>query len=294
VRQEHPILRGPLKINSNCGQVKVLKYQAKEQDDMGEALTLDSIVNSIDAELIATGPSAKGPNRGAIVRHGQYILWGFEGPVANMTDSGQRLFVNTVCYAAQHCNSPVLEYRINGTRDKLYGSLEFTKRVPGYLNTIKRLDLPGNMQNATFKDVENWVTENRPYLRVEGKRQLAIDKFAKELDIPNHTRAFLDRCVQLLEQEEDIEEAVSALGRYTGRTDLGASASAWREWLTENRDYLYFSDSDGFRFKIDEAAKAKGVATANLRGWSSEILDYRFQPNSKANETSNMAIQETP
>ncbi|MHC4166312.1 MAG: hypothetical protein ACYSWQ_05090 [Planctomycetota bacterium] len=293
MQQKHDILNSPFDIANKDGQIKVLKHRAKEQRNMGEALTLDSIVNSIDAELIATGPSAKGPNRGAIVRHGRYILWGFEGPVSNMTDSGQRLFVNTVCYAAQQCNSPVLENLLNGTRDQLYAKLDFAKSAPGYLNTIRRLYVPNSMQNATFEEIEDWVKENRPYLRVEGKRPFIVDEFAKELGIPNHTKAFLEKCIQLIEEEDDVEEAVSALARYTGRTDLGASASAWREWLTENRDYLYFSDSDGFRFKIDKEAKAKGIATADLRGWSSEFLDYRFRPNSKAAETSNNGIKRT-
>jgi len=125
--------------------VQVLKQRGKKQDQMGEALTLDSIVNSVDAELVATGPSAKGPDRGAIVRHGKYVLWGFEGPVSGMTEAGRRLFVNTVVFTAQHANSTVLEKRRNGTRDSLFASLKFAKRVPGYLNTIKKLYVPGEM-----------------------------------------------------------------------------------------------------------------------------------------------------
>lgn len=277
MRNKHDILNSPLDVPNDYGRLKVLKRQAKEQSEMGEALTLDSIVNSIDAELIATGPSAKGPNRGAIVRHGQYILWGFEGPVSKMTDAGRRLFVNTVFYAALHGDSPVLEKRINGTRDKLFGSLEFARRVPGYLNTIKSLDLPGNMKDKTFREIEKWVAENRSYLRVEDRRRLMVDEFAKRLGVPNHKKEFLDRCIQLLEQDDNSPEAFNALIRYTKCTDIEPSAAAWKQWFTENKNYLYFSDSEGFHFKIDEEAKKNGIASEDFRGWSSESLNYKYQ-----------------
>jgi len=140
------------------------------------------------------------------------------------------------------------------------------------------------MGNATLAQAENWVSQNRPYLRVEGKRRLGVDKFARGLRIPNHTIAYLDRCIQCLEDGDNTEQALGVLQRYTGRSDLGDSASAWKQWLAENRSYLYFSDCDGFRFRIDAEAKAKGVPTAQLRRWSSESLDYRFYPDEKAAE----------
>ena len=282
MQHTHSILTQPLAVSHNHGRLEVMKEIGKTQSEMGDALTLDSVVNSIDAELIATGPSGKGPNRGAIVRHGRYILWGFEGPVANMTEDGRRLFVNTICYAAGHGKSPVLEHLMNGTRDKLYGSLEFARRAPGYVNTIKRLYVPESLASATHAQIENWVSQNRPYLRVEGRRRFVVDEFARGLEIPNHTSAYLDRCVQCLEEGDNTERALNALHRYTGRSDLGSSASGWKQWLAENRPYLYFSDCDGFRFRIDAEAKAKGVPTAQLRRWSSESLDYRFYPDEKA------------
>jgi len=284
VQHEHPILNGPLTIDHEAGRLEVLKRQAKDQNEMGAALTLDGTVNSIDAELIATGPSAKGPNRGAIVRHGRYVLWAFEGPISNMTNEGRKLFVNTVCYAAAQSDAPVLERHMNDTRDKLYGSLEYVQRVPGYLNTIKRLDLPKDMGNAKSWDVRNWLDRNRPYLRIDGRRGYMVDEFAKELEIPNHRIAFLDKCIQCLERGDRVEQALAALKRYTGHSDWGVSAPAWRQWLSENAEYLYFSDSDGFRFLIDAEAKAKGIPTARLRHWSSESLDYKFHPPGEAVE----------
>lgn len=247
--------------------------RGEKQSEMGEAFTLDSIVNSIDAELIATGPSDKGPNRGAIIRHGRYVLWGYEGPVSDMTEAGRKLFINVLHLTARYADAPVLEKRNNGTRDNLFESLAYARRSPGYLNTIKSLYVPKSLSEDHLEEIEGWVVENRPYLRVEG-RVFVVDAFARRLGTPNHKKVFIERCIAALEKGEEVEESVKALERYTGRTGFGSSSPLWKKWYTDHKDYLYFSDCDGFRFLIDEEAKQKGESTASLRGWSSEVLNY--------------------
>jgi hypothetical protein len=260
----------------------VLKKQAKEQEQMGESLTLDSILNSIDAEVIATGDNAKGGYRGAIIRHGRYTLWGFEGPVSDMTDDGKRLFINTVIYASHYADSKVLEKRNNNTRDDLFEGLEYAKRVPGYLNTIKDQYLPKGMEKFNHKQIEDWLIKNRSYLRVDDGRRFLIDEFAKSLKIPNHKKEFLEKCIDNLKQRTDVEQSIDALVRYTtGVKDFGDSFEQWQNWYDTNKDFLYFSDCEGFVFKIDQQAKEKNVPTEKLRNWSSETIDYRHYSNDK-------------
>ena len=45
-----------------------------------------------------------------------------------------------------------------------------------------------------------------------------------------------------------------------------APAEKWRSWWKENKPYLFFSDTGGFRWYVDPLAKARGVSTAQLRG----------------------------
>lgn len=244
---------------------------------MGEALSLDTIVHSIDAELIAKGTSGKGPNRGAIVRHGRFTLWGFEGPPADMTAPGRRLFVNTVVYAAKHRASRVLEKRRNQTRDGLFVYLELARtKNAGFLQTMAQY-LPEQARGKSIEETQAWVVENRSYLRANG-RVFEVDTFAKNLGIPNHRRELLEHCIANLENGKNVRESVEELVRYTDCRELGDSADAWRKWYDENEDYLFFSDCDGSRFLVDEEAKTAGVATDVFRGWSSEQIDYRPQP----------------
>ena len=267
------MLHKPLKINYEQGSIEVLKVIAGSQSGQGEALTLDGTVNSVDGELIAKGLSAKGPNRGAIVRHGKFTLWGFEGGVQDMTESGQRLFVNTVFYAARQTECEVLERKLNQTRDGLFTYLELAKGNPGFLRTMAQY-IPESARGKSLEETERWVFENRPYLYVDG-RVFQIDELAKKWGIPNHRTAFLEKCIAHLEDGKDVEQSIQMLIRYTGQTQLGQSPEAWRRWFDENRDFLFFSDCDGSRFVVDQTAKKLGTPSRELRGWSSEEINYR-------------------
>jgi hypothetical protein len=244
---------------------------------MGEALTLDGIVNSIDAELIAKGTSAKGPNRGAIVRHGRYTLWGFEGPVENMTEEGKAMFINTVYYAAKHAEFAVLERKKNSTRDNLFDYITLAENQdPGFLRTLEQY-IPESERGKSIEETGKWLKENRPYLYIDG-RVFRVDELARSLEIPNYRREYLQRCINNLKQAADVERTLTMLRRYTGR-DFGSTPQAWQQWYDDNYDYLFFSDTDGTHFIIDQQAREKQIPSEQFRNWSSEQIDYRVYDN---------------
>lgn len=277
MRTNHEVLLSPLCVPHKEGRLTVLKKAAKIQDQMGEALTLDGIVNSIDAELIAKGTSAKGPNRGAIVRHGRYTLWGFEGPVENMTEEGKAMFINTVYYAAKHAEFAVLERKKNSTRDNLFDYISLAENQdPGFLRTLEQY-IPESERGKSIEETGKWLKGNRPYLYIDG-RVFRVDELARSLEIPNYRREYLQRCINNLKQAADVERTLTMLRRYTGR-DFGSSPKAWQQWYDDNYDYLFFSDTDGTRFIIDQQAKEKQIPSEQFRNWSSEQIDYRVYDN---------------
>jgi hypothetical protein len=269
VQPDHEILKFPFEIPHNKGEIKVLKKKEQTQAMMGEALTLDGIVNSIDAELIAKGTSGKGPERGAIVRHGPYTLWAFEGPVTNMTDEGKALFVNTVCYSAKQKDASVLEKKQNKTRDGLFIYLA----NKGLLGTLQ-MYLPEEAKGKSAEQTYNWLLKNRAYLRING-RPFEIDELARKMNIPNYKKEYLQRLIVRLGDNPDDMESQKALVRYTGMEKFGSSDQKWQKWFDENKDYLFFSDTQGSMFLIDTEAKIKGQPTEQLRSWSSEELNFR-------------------
>ena len=199
VRSTHDILKTPISISTQGGSMTVLKKRATDQKDMGAAFTRDSIVNSIDAELIAMGDSGKGPNRGSIVRHGSYTIWAYHGEADDVTATGKALFVNTCFYATKHANSPVLELRLNETRDSRHSR-----------------------------------SADRPYIRVKrtDHRAFEVDALAKKLGIANHKKAYLRRLIKMLPKAD----ALAALEYYTGITTFGKNPSRWLKWYEKNKD----------------------------------------------------------
>jgi hypothetical protein len=267
VQQDHVVLRTPLKVNHIRGGLVVLKRKGVGQANQGEALELDTIINSCDAEVVAKGTSDKGKDRGAIVRHGPYTLWGYAGEVEELRKPGRALFINTVYYAAAQRDQVVLERRMNKTR---YGLAPYLKS-PGLVETMRQY-LPEELAKTPQDEIEAWIEENRPYLRVEGRRFL-VDAFAKAQGVANHRRAYLERCIECLRDPATAEDAQRSLETCTEER-FGADSAAWQEWFDANADYLYFSDCDGFRFLVDEEARDRGIPFEKLRGWSSEEIDY--------------------
>ena len=107
------------------------------------------------------------------------------------------------------------------------------------------------------------------------RRPLGRNRSNLLVSIANHKRELLEHCIANLCSRQNVQESVEELVRYTGQREFGDSAEAWQTWYKTNQDYLFFSDCDGFRFIIDEQAKAAGKPTSEFRGWSSQEVNYR-------------------
>ena len=203
------------------------------------------------------------------MRHGPYTLWAFEGPVANMTEAGKALFINTVYYSAKQKDASVLERKQNQSRDGLFVYLA----KEGLLRTVQQY-LPEEAKGKSAEQTYNWLLENRAYLRIND-RAFEIDELARTMKIPNYKREYLQRLIVRLKDNPDDIESQKALIRYTGKEKIGSSAEGWQKWFDENKNYLFFSDNQGSQFLIDSEAKTQGITTEELRNWSSEELNFR-------------------
>jgi hypothetical protein len=81
-----------------------------------------------------------------------------------------------------------------------------------------------------------------------------IDGDAKSLGIANNDPRLLDKCVTLLSNPTEAPKALRLLQRYTGLSLT--EATAWQDWLKQNRSKLYFSDSYDYRFFTGPAGPA--------------------------------------
>ena len=148
-----------------------------------------------------------------------------------------------------------------------------------------RFDLVSLPENLKSRFGESWdeyveyYRENRAYLHSPDAEDgrglyLDVDPIVKQFGIPNNDIKLLEHCIKLLGQNEEGRSklALSVLKRYT-QEDF-TEAEQWQSWLDTYRDYLYFSDVNGFKFLVDLNA-----LPASLRSQASHrvLNDFDFK-----------------
>jgi hypothetical protein len=210
-----------------------------------------------DSEIISGGINMKGDRGVCLVREGHTFFWGFAGTPSQMTDEARKVFVNAVVYIKQFEGQKQTVRRgvfprahLGELRGKFF---ESKFNVARYFtpDVVAKFGTDGEKYTAVFKaDVD--------YAYVPAWHWgIMVDEEAKQLGIPNYDVRMLDRCVVMLEANENSNLAKTLLTRYTG--EAFATPQAWRNWLSKSRDRLYFLDSHGYRFftQADNAPPAK-------------------------------------
>ena len=59
----------------------------------------------------------------------------------------------------------------------------------------------------------------------------------------------LEKCVAMLQQNDRADLALRILKRYTAKDFQ--TAAEWDEWLSKNKDKLFFTETGGYRFMIN-------------------------------------------
>lgn len=97
-----------------------------------------------------------------------------------------------------------------------------------------------------------FLKENRPYFysQPDGFYDLRVDEDAKSLGIANTDIKILDAAITLLEQGKDIKKADRLLWRYT--IEDFATAKEWRGWFNKYRNKMFFTQSGGYVWLIND------------------------------------------
>jgi len=224
-------------------------------------------------EFLCGGVNSKTPKAGAIWRQGHLLHFGFEPSPDRMTDAGQALLVNAICYISRFTEDrPVVhtpcvfvqKQRIFDRGDiarLLADSARDTKDLQYYLHKETFEKLAGKNR----KEIGEWFERVEGYLHSGPDGNLTVDKEAEAFGAPPARLEFFDKAIAALSDPD--APARNLLNRYVPEgAGKDASAETWRAWLKENQPYLFFSDTGGYRWYVDPLAKKRGVATAQLRG----------------------------
>jgi hypothetical protein len=226
-------------------------------------------------EVICGGVNHKTPKAGAVWRQGNLLHFGFEPSPDRMNDAGQALLFNSICYIARFTDD-----RANVRTPCVFtqGTRLFDRDAVGRLlgNPSRELkELEYYLDKETFAklagqnrdEVTQWFQRVRGYVRADADGKMAVDVDAQKFGVSPTTPDFFDRALAALSEPGQQEAARRLLGRYVpGGPGADAATDIWRTWHKENRAYLFFSDTGGYRWYTDPLAKRRGVPTAQLRG----------------------------
>jgi hypothetical protein len=230
-------------------QMKVWKVQNSERGNVVSRSY--GFEDSPDAEAIALGFN-RGKEYGAvgIGRHAHVLQWGYFDPPSQMTEAGQKLFLNCICYihrfdrikplvrrdSSHRLNAVRLALLIDQIKDKKFFSSSFG---------------PELMQKyeGNAKGLADYYRQNLEF--VYRDRTYQVDSDLKELGLQsNRTVETLGKLIELLGDPAHSEKASLLLKRYTNEWKHFNSIQQWRPWYDENRERIFFSDVGGCKFFV--------------------------------------------
>ncbi len=98
-----------------------------------------------------------------------------------------------------------------------------------------------------------YYKDNYEYFYPAGEYSLQLDTDVQKLGISNRKVELLEKCIQMLEKDQDPALAQRVLERYT--TEKFATAAEWRSWLTKNKASLFYTEAGGFKFMVNTYGK---------------------------------------
>jgi hypothetical protein len=226
-------------------------------------------------EVICGGVNSKTARAGAIWRQGHLLHFGFQPSPEQMSEAGKALLINAICYIARFTEDrPILHTPcvfVQGKR--LFDRGSISRLLENRERDLK--DLQYYLEKKTYallagkscEEVDAWFHRVRGYLHADADGKLAVDTDAEAFGVSPADPVFFDKAIVALDGPDRAPSASRLLSRYAPEgTETNISPEKWRSWWKENKSYLFFSDTGGYRWYIDPLAKKRGVPTASLRG----------------------------
>ena len=235
------------------GKMKVWKVQNSERGNVVSRAY--GFEDSPDAEAIALGFNW-GKEYGAIGigRHGNVLQWGYFDPPSQMTEAGQKLFLNCICYIHRFDGQRSLvhtmsSHRLNGIRlarliDRIEDKKFFSSAFTSELMEKYKGDAEG---------LADYYRQNLEFVYRDPYRNLTyqIDSDLKDLGLKsNRTVETLGKLIELLGDPQQSQKASRLLTRYTNEHKYFSSPEQWQQWFTANENKFFFSDVGGYKFFV--------------------------------------------
>ena len=220
------------------------------------------------------GWNAKKPSAAGIWRQGNLLHFGFQPSPEELNETGRAILANSIHYIARFTEDRPIGATVSvfsgrprpEQRRYLKSTIASERATPrAVADRFFQGDLRETVAAMERADLTQWVSDNIAYLVAdqEGKLVRADDLATLEIDIAAPDA--LEKLHGALDGEH-ADLAAAALERHVDSGPEVADVGQWKAYLTENAQYLFYSEVAGYRFLLDPLAQARGVPSANLRG----------------------------
>ncbi|MHC4739916.1 MAG: hypothetical protein ACYS9Y_13500 [Planctomycetota bacterium] len=202
-----------------------------------------------DAEVLAAGYNT-GKEYGAVAvgRHANFLQWGYAAEPSNMSEDGQKFFLNCIAYISGFDGkTPLIRPKANHrTKPIWFASLIGKVKQPGFFDSIFPTELMDKYRDDPDALVK-FYRDNFEFIYKDGV--FRIDKEVKSLGLASNRRdATLKKLIELSAVPTGSETVQKLLKRYTRQTFT--DPAQWRNWYQTNKDRIYFSDVAGYKFLV--------------------------------------------
>jgi len=142
-----------------------------------------------------------------------------------------------------------------GRGNEMFLKMPFTDAVESYDDYLKQWqgeDLYAKFGTDTKKYIQ-YYHDNYEYFYPTGFQSVGLDEDAQKLGISNRSTEMLEKCIGMLEKDENDALAHRLLERYT--PEKFATAKEWKAWYDKNKSKLFYTESGGFKFMVDTYGK---------------------------------------
>ncbi|MBQ6072581.1 MAG: hypothetical protein IJK90_01555 [Bacteroidales bacterium] len=265
---EHPIFKGPVKVNYTVTmeptpaaaqevahlmgetlpeltpmfRMQTVNYEDNREYRIGMVSRPGGYLDSPEVEVISGGKCAKSIDAVAIGRHANWLTWGFSASPAYMTEAGKALFVNAIVYMKQFAGQHPIARKFNdgvSTRDHLAMTSNLVTRA-GYNDYVAMLEESNKQVQKVKKELQEKVERGE-----EIDPNLAIYLQIPDTKIPRF-RDFIKQ------QARDLYAV------------FGEDEAEYARYYEKNYGYFYCPDGE-YYVKIDEEARYFGIPNNDIR-----------------------------
>lgn len=243
--------------------------------DVGMVSDGHGFEDSPDCERIAGGVNSKGPMAVAIGRQANLLQWGFYGAPDRMTVPAKRAFLNAIVWMKRFAGQRPLVEKAGHARTWFVQYIDMLARLSdaeraktderslaGYLT--KRFPAELVKDGIDVDRLRQWYATHEEFFGPGAdRRSSAVDDDLVAIGVSNRKPELLDWLLQALAANPDDARALRLARRYLG--EHGKDAATVRAFVDENREFLFFSDTAGYRWLVDENARRAAAKPSVLR-----------------------------